>query len=80
MAKGGRRGCDPGARFVRLGGARLDIRRYLPDGRFQEAVWSVLASEHSDDAATGCAEALAALARLDGVDDLDGYDWVLVTW
>ncbi|MEM9654699.1 MAG: hypothetical protein AAGA65_21595 [Actinomycetota bacterium] len=58
----------------------LDVRRYLPDGRFQEAAWSALASEHSDDAATGCAEALAALARLDDVDDLDGYDWVLVTW
>jgi hypothetical protein len=58
----------------------LDVRRYLPDGRFYEVAWSALPREHGNDPGAACATTLAALDGLDHDNDLDGYEWVLVTW
>lgn len=76
---------DVGAAIEALAGAGkvvlgLDVRRYLSETRFQEAAWSAYDRTGGDDVEAARSAALAALARLDGADDLDDYEWVLVTW
>lgn len=57
----------------------LDLRRYESDGRFYEAAWSAFAPTGSADISAGRDDALAALRR-PNIEDMDGYDWVLITW
>lgn len=57
----------------------LDLRRYEADGRFYEVAWSAYEPSGSEDAPAGGAAALAALQR-PNIVEMDGYDWVLITW